>query len=200
MSPARRHATHGLSPVTRPPRETVFVFALALVASIVVGASLAGGFPPRLGKSSDLELSGDVSGGAARAVVSPAPHAARHQTSTARQRRPVAAGRRTHHAKRSPPRRHATRRKPAARRTRPARAPATRSPQPTAVVRRPPVAAAPRTTPAPSRPTVQTAPVRSAPVKQPAPPVTFNDTGTSPGSDGGAVQFDDSGSGSAPVP
>jgi hypothetical protein len=207
-----------------PRRETVFVFGVAVVASLVIGIGLGGGLRQqpsvlKLVRSADADIK-------ARAVVPARPkarsrtgsarrhaHRARHSAAKQAAAKRAAATRaaakraaakraaaKRAAAKRAAGRRLAERRKAAAARARASqRRHRSQSPQPTRVVRTRSVSPAPRAAPRPAAPTTPQAPVRTAPKAQPAPPVQFNQTGTNPSSDGGAVQFDESGSGTTPT-
>src|SRR4051812_50224669 len=84
MSHAWRHSTRALPVMTRPRSETILVFSIAIIGSIVLGAILGGGgFPPRLRQSSGLELSHGGGAGAQPAPVVPAARETGRPTHTA---------------------------------------------------------------------------------------------------------------------
>jgi hypothetical protein len=211
--------------IPRPRREAVFVFGVAIFLAVVIGIGLGGvGQRP-----SALRLAGSASTAPPTAFVANVPSdtqpvtgmrphraaasAARHarrdshsaakraaaQRAAARRAAAQRAAAKRAAAKRAAAKRRAARRKAATARTRQQSRkshPALR----TVVVRTRSVAPTRRTTAARPAPTTRTTPVRSAPKTQPAPAVQFNETGTSPSSGGGTVQFDQSGSGTTPTP
>src|SRR4051794_24934717 len=152
MSHAWRHSTRALPVMTRPRSETILVFSIAIIGSIVLGAILGGGgFPPRLRQSSGLELSHGGGAGAQPALVVQAARETGRRTDTARpmaprHSAPRTARRRAKHPRRPAHRRTATHRKAAAARRPSRQAPAAvASPQPVAVAHTRSAAPAPRT-------------------------------------------------------